>query len=155
MNQRVVLIIFCSLLCQIMFAVNPQSHKLKHLDSKKKLKFKLQDGSTFKGFIVKTEGDQIYTVPTRLEKRLASKNNCKDCLITSVHQIEKIKVKKLAPVFAITFLFLGFALSLAIAALSSTAEKRGNFSLSTSFMILLPIFLLIGFGIGSFLDEFI
>lgn len=154
MKSRILPILILCLGCQILLAVNPMLEDLKHLDSKKKLKFVLQDGTTFKGYIIKSEDNRIYSVSTRKEKRLAINNNCDHCLITNVSDIKTIKVKKLAPIFAVTFMLVGFALALAIAAFT-TAENSNGPLLSTTLMILLPLFLLVGFGLGSFLDEFI
>ena len=89
MACRSLLIFFCCFSSQVLFAVEQPSIKLKRLNSKKKLKITLNNDSVFKAFVVKVEDNKIYTDPTKKAKRLASKDECTDCRITSIEQVKK------------------------------------------------------------------
>lgn len=144
------------------YAITPTIEATRIIESKKKLKFILKDGSSFRAFVVKKENDQIYTVSKRKQRKLALENDCANCAMTSIVEIEKIKpTKKLATIMAISFGAIVLFLFVAAIGLNYNAERNGNdsfgdvlFTSSNLYaaIVLLSLALFIGYSLGGAID---
>jgi len=103
-------LLFFFFLPQFLLAVPNQLSKPQKIKLYKKVKIKLNDKSSFSGFIVKVEDDLLYTVNSRKERKKALNNDCANCRVIPMSDIKKIRHKGFIWGIVILILLVGVIL---------------------------------------------